>query len=222
VWKQILGIGLPSGGEFALIAIYMVIVYDIIQGFGAAAQAGFGIGGRLMQSLFLPAVAIGFATAPVVGQNFGARHGARVRQAYYTAAMLSGIVMLVITLLCHLAPARLVGIFSTDPAVVAFGSEYLRIVSWNFVASGIIFAGSSTMQGMGNTRPALAASAMRLLLFALPAYVLSRQPAFEMRHVWYLSVSSVFIHMGILLWLVHKQLDERLPKGFNMKIHEAP
>ena len=70
LWKQMLGIGLPSGGEFALIAIYMAIVYDIIAGFGAAAQAGFGIGGRIMQGLFLPAVAIGFATAPVVGQNF--------------------------------------------------------------------------------------------------------------------------------------------------------
>jgi Na+-driven multidrug efflux pump len=85
-------------------------------------------------------------------------------------------------------------------------------VSWNFVASGIIFAGSSTMQGMGNTRPALAASAMRLLLFALPAYVLSRQPTFEMRHVWYLSVASVFIHMVLLIWLIHRQFDERLPK----------
>jgi len=212
LWKQMLGIGLPSGGEFALIAIYMVVVYDIIQGFGAAAQAGFGIGGRLMQSLFLPAVAIGFATAPVVGQNFGAREGARVRQAFYTSATISGCVMLVITLLCHLAPSSLVRIFSTDPAVVAFGSEYLRIVSWNFVASGIIFAGSSTMQGMGNTRPALAASAMRLMLFALPAYVLSRQPSFEMRHVWYLSVGSVFIHLGLLIWLIHRQFDERLPK----------
>jgi len=94
--------------------------------------------------------------------------------------------------------------------VMAFGGEYLRIVSWNFMASGIIFAGSSTLQGLGNTRPALAASAMRLLLFAVPAYVLSTQPTFEMRHVWYLSVASVMIHMAILVWLVHRQFHERL------------
>jgi Na+-driven multidrug efflux pump len=148
-------------------------VYDIIAGFGAAAQAGFGIGARLMQAMFLPAVAIGFATAPVVGQNFGAGHAGRVRQTFYTAAMLSAAVMGIITLLCHIAPAVLVGGFSADPAVIAFGSEYLRIVSWNFVASGIIFAGSSALQGMGNTRPALLASSLRLVLFALPAYWLA-------------------------------------------------
>ena len=59
-----------------------VLVYDIIRPFGAAAQAGFGIGVRIMQSLFLPAVAIGFATAPVAGQNFGARLGDRVRETF--------------------------------------------------------------------------------------------------------------------------------------------
>lgn len=210
VWRQMLGIGLPSGGEFALIAIYMTIVYDIIAGFGAAAQAGFGIGGRLMQSLFLPAVAIGFATAPVVGQNFGAQQADRVRRTFYTAATLSAGIMGVITLLCHVAPDALVGAFSSDPAVVAFGSEYLRIVSWNFAASGVIFVGSSTMQGMGNTRPALLASSLRLLVFAIPAYLLSNQPEFQMRHVWYLSVASVLAHTALLVWLVHAQFVERL------------
>ena len=210
VWWQMLGIGLPSGGEFALIAVYMTIVYDIIQVFGPAAQAGFGIGVRLMQSLFLPAVAIGFATAPVVGQNFGARQPERVRQAFYTAAMMSGGVMVIITLLCHIAPAALVGVFTTDPAVITFGADYLRIVSWNFVASGIIFAGSSTLQGIGNTRPALLASTLRLVLFAVPAYILSRQPAFAMRHLWYIATGAVLIHAVVLLAVVRWQFKERV------------
>src|SRR6185503_6307080 len=191
-------------------ALYMVIVFDIIQPFGAAAQAGFGIGGRLMQSLFLPAVAIGFATSPVVGQNFGARQADRVRHAFLAAASLSACVMGVITLLCHIAPDVMVGTFSNDPAVIAFGSEYLRIVSWNFVASGIIFAGSSTLQGIGNTRPALLASSMRLVLFAVPAYLLSRQTGFQMRHVWYLATMSVWIHGVVLLLVVRWQFRERL------------
>jgi putative MATE family efflux protein len=209
-WRQMLSIGLPTGGEFAVVAIYMVLVYDIIQGFGAAAQAGFGIGARLMQSMFLPAVAIGFATAPVVGQNFGARHGDRVRHTFYTAAAMTAGVMAAMTILCQIAPAALVAAFSEDPSVVVFGAEYLRIISWNFVASGVIFAGSSALQGLGNTRPALLASVTRLVLFAVPAYWLSRQPHFEMRHVWYLSLASVFAHMALLIWLVHRQFEQKL------------
>ena len=49
-----LRIGLPAGGEFALISVYMVLVYDITRPFGTPAQAGFGIGVRVMQAL-LPA-----------------------------------------------------------------------------------------------------------------------------------------------------------------------
>jgi putative MATE family efflux protein len=210
LWRQMLAIGLPTGGEFALMAVYLALVYQIIQGFGSAAQAGFGIGVRLMQSLFLPAVAIGFATAPVVGQNFGARQADRVRRAYHSAAAMAGGVMAVTTVFCQLAPVAMIRAFSADPAVVAFGSEYLRIISWNFVASGIIFAGSSTLQGMGNTRPALMASSLRLVLFALPAFWLSRQPYFQLRYVWYLSLASVFVHVMVLMWLVRRQFDTRL------------
>jgi putative MATE family efflux protein len=210
LWKDILRIGLPAGGEFLLIATYIVLVYGIIRPFGAAAQAGFGIGARLMQSMFLPAVAIGFAAAPVAGQNYGARQGDRVRQTFYNAAGLSAAVMVGATLLCHLAPASMVAAFNADPAVVQFGVEYLQIISWNFLATGVIFVSSSVFQGLGNTIPALASSAIRIVLFALPALVLARQPGFAMRHVWYLSVASVFVQLCLNVWLLHGEFRRKL------------
>jgi putative MATE family efflux protein len=210
LWGALLKIGLPAGGEFALLSFYMVLIYDISRRFGASAQAGFGIGLRVMQSLFLPVVAIAFATAPVVGQNFGARLGARVREAFRAAAQICAAVMVVLTVLCHIAPDALVRVFSNDEAVVAFGSEYLRIVSWNFVASGLVFVSSSVFQGLGNTLPAIASSALRLLLFALPAYMLSQRPGFEMRHVWYLSVATVTLQVLINLWLLERELRAKL------------
>ncbi len=210
LWGRMLRIGLPAGGEFALMSVYMVLVYDIIRPFGAAAQAGFGIGLRVIQSLFLPTVAIAFAAAPVAGQNYGAKLGDRVRQSFYSAAAMSASVMVVLTLLCRIAPDAMVRFFNADAGVVAFGSEYLRIISWTFVASGIVFVSSSVFQGMGNTLPPLGSSSLRLFLFALPAYVLSRQPGFEMRHVWYLSVASVTVQLGLNLWLLHREFAKKL------------
>jgi putative MATE family efflux protein len=213
LWGDMLRIGLPAGGEFALISVYMVLVYDIIRPFGAAAQAGFGIGARIMQALFLPAMAIAFATAPVAGQNYGARLGDRVRQTFYSAAAMSAVVMLTLTLLCHIAPESLVRVFNGDEEVVAIGSEYLRIISWNFLAAGIVFVSSSVFQGMGNTLPSLASSALRLVLFALPAYVLSRQPGFHLRHAWYLSVAAVTAQLCVNVWLLHREFERRLPRA---------
>jgi putative MATE family efflux protein len=212
LWGAMLRIGLPAGGEFALMSVYMVFVYDIIRPFGAAAQAGFGIGIRVVQALFLPTVAIAFAAAPVAGQNFGAGLGARVRQTFYSAAAMSAAIMFALTLLCEIAPAGMIRFFNADPGVVAFGSEYLRITCWNFLASGIVFVSSSVFQGMGNTLPPLAASALRLLLFALPAYAISPQPGFQLRQVWYISVASVTVQLVVNLWLLHREFAKKLPR----------
>jgi putative MATE family efflux protein len=210
LWKRLLGIGLPAGAEFGLMAVYLLIVYIISRPFGAAAQAGFGIGLRIVQSLFMPVVALGFAVAPVAGQNFGARKGARVKQTFREGALMASGVMLVCGAVCHFMPAPLIRIFSSDPQVVAVGSEYLRITSWNFIASGIIFVASSTFQAMGNTLPALATSTMRILLVAIPAFIVSRWPGFDLRWIWYLSVGSIVVQMTASLLLLRREFRLRL------------
>src|SRR5213079_674305 len=98
IWNSLLRIGLPAGAEFILISVYVIIVYSIIRGFGAAAQAGFGVGARIMQALFLPVVALSFAVAPVVGQNFGGRRADRVRHSIYSAIGIASVMMVVLTI----------------------------------------------------------------------------------------------------------------------------
>src|SRR5438874_4825106 len=116
-----------------------MIVYALIRGFGPAAKVGFGIGARVMQALFLPVVALSFAVAPVVGQNFGGRRADRVRRSVYSGIGIASAMMLILALIVWLAPAALIRFFSNDARVIAFGSDYLKIVSLNFVAAGVVF-----------------------------------------------------------------------------------
>lgn len=210
MWAEMLKIGLPAGAEFALMAVYLAVVYTVIRPFGAPAQAGFGIGLRIMQSGFLPIVALGFAVAPVAGQNFGARHPERVRATFKAAALIATSGMALFALLTHIAPAALIGIFSDDPAVIAVGDEYLRISSWNFVASGLIFVTASMFQAMGNTIPSLVTSFTRIVVVAIPAFLLSRVPGFEMRWIWYLSVIAVALQMSLNLLVLQREFRLRL------------
>src|ERR1051326_712704 len=210
IWRAMLRIGVPAGAEFILLFFYIMIVYAIIRGFGPAAQAGFGVGARVMQALFLPVVALSFAVSPVVGQNFGGRRADRVRHSVYSAIGVASLMMLVLTLLAFLAPATLIRIFSRDPKVIAFGSEYLRIVSLNFISAGIVFVTSSIFQGIGNTLPPLFSSLTRLVVFALPALLISRTPGFEIRYLWYLSVGSIVLQMCVNLLLLRHELGKKL------------
>jgi putative MATE family efflux protein len=167
LWSDILKIGLPAGAEFALMAVYLVLVYAISRPFGAAAQAGFGIGMRILQACFLPIVALGFAVGPVAGQNFGARKADRVRATFRTAASIAAGAMLVLAAVAWFSADTMVRIFTTDAAAIAVGEEYLHIVAFNFVASGVIFVSSSMFQAMGNTIPSLITSVTSSLVTIL-------------------------------------------------------
>jgi putative MATE family efflux protein len=212
-WKRMLGIGLPAGFEFAMMAVYTAIVYTVARPFGSAAQAGFGIGTRIIQAGFMPVVALGFSVAPVAGQNFGARMASRVKATFKDAAMLASAVMVLFALLCHIAPDAMIRTFSKDAGVIAVGVGYLRIISWNYVASGLIFVTSSMFQAMGNTIPSLVASAVRITLVAIPALTLARLPAFQLQWVWYLSTAAVWVQLALSLWMLSREFERRLEFG---------
>jgi Na+-driven multidrug efflux pump len=181
--------------------------------FGAAAQAGFGVGMRIIQSGFMPVVALGMAVAPVAGQNIGARHADRVKRTFQDAALMATSVMIVFAVICLVIPKALIGVFTDDPAVLKVGSEYLRIVSFNFVASGLIFVASSMFQAMGNTIPSLITSGVRFVLSTLPIVVLVRHPAFELTWIWYLSAAMVWVHLALSMLLLRREFRRRLNFG---------
>jgi putative MATE family efflux protein len=213
LWGHMLRIGLPAGAEFALMAVYLFVVYVISRPFGAAAQAGFGIGLRVVQAGFMPVVALGFSVAPVAGQNFGARLGDRVKKTFITAAGMAAGVMTIWAILCYFWAVPMVRLFSGDPQVIAVGVEYLRIIAFTFIGSGLVFVTSSMFQALGNTLPPLAASFGRMLLTAVPALILARMPGFELRWIWYLSAATiVFQVIGVLL-LLQREYKARLGSG---------
>lgn len=210
VWKRMLTIGLPAGGEFALLFFYTGVTYWAISDFGAAAQAGFGIGSRIMQGIFLPAMAIAFVVAPVAGQNYGARQMQRVRETFRVASTQCVGVMLAVMVLCQWQPEALVGFFSKDPEVIRIGALFLHLISWNFVMSGLIFTCSGLFQALGNTVPALLSSASRLIVYAVPLIWLTSQPGYKLEHVWYLSIAASAVQMVISVTLLRKLMHRQL------------
>jgi putative MATE family efflux protein len=213
VWWDMLKIGLPAGAEFALMGLYMAVIYAITKPFGAAAQGGFTIGLRIVQSAFLPVVALGFAVAPVAGQNFAARKGDRVRAAFRAAASMAAGVMLAAATGIFLGAHSLMRIFTNDPEVIRVGVEYLRIVSVTFVLSGVTFVTSSMFQALGNTLPSLATSALRMLVSVIPAIVLSRLAGFQLTWIWYLGIAAVLLQTVANLLLLHREFRLKLDGG---------
>ncbi|MGJ8688327.1 MAG: MATE family efflux transporter [Gammaproteobacteria bacterium] len=210
IWKRMFNIGLPAGAEMLLLFVYFSAVYWLIQDFGASAQAGFSIGGRIMQSIFMPTMAIAFALGPIAGQNFGAKRFDRVRETSRRGMMLSSIVMAIVTILMQWKSDVLVGFFTTELEVIEVGSIFLQLISLNFIAQGIVFSCSGMFQGLGNTRPAMLSSIVRILVFLPFAVYLKYQPGFTINQVWYVSIASVTVQAIVSYVLVQRELRIRL------------
>ena len=209
VLARMLRIGVPPGAEFALMFLFTAVVYYVIRDFGSSAQAGYGIGSRVMQSIFLPAMAVAFSAAPLAGQNMGAGQPQRVRDTFRWAALMGSGLMALITLACQWRPEWLVQGFTNEAGVLMVATDFLRTISWNFVASGLIFTCSGMFQALGNTVPSLVSSASRLVTFAVPALWLAQRPGFQLRHVWVLSVITMTVQAGFTLWLLRRELRRR-------------
>jgi len=203
---KLLRIGVPAGGEFGLLFLMTMVSFALIRHFGADAQAGFGIGSRLLQSLLMPAMAIGVAVPAVVGQNFGGGRADRVRRTLVDALALESGVMVAMVVLCHIAPDVPVRWYTSDPATMQVAVDFLRVISWNFLAAGITFGCSGVFQGVGRTMLSLVGTAVRVTTFLAGALWLSHRPGFALTDVWHLSVIAAVLQAATSAFLVRRLL----------------
>jgi len=209
-WRQIVRIGLPSGVEFALLAFYFAFIMGMLQRFGSAPQAAFGIGMRVLQLGMMPAMAMTAAAAAIVGQNFGAGQGARVRETFRESLRLNLFAGGLFCLVFHLAPEWLIRPFSADPEVIRHGAEFLRWISWNLLAISVVFACGGVFAGLGNTMPSLLGSAARIGFIVVVAFLLSPQRSFAPHWLWALSVIGTLLQLALNAGLLRRELKLKL------------
>ena len=158
----------------------------------------------------MPALAVALAAGPIAGQNFGAGNGPRVRETFVKSALITSVVMIGFITPAQLKPELLLAGFSNDEETMAIAYLFLRIISLNMVAQGLIFTCSSMFQGLGNTKPVLLSSATRVFTYSLPAIWLSTRPGFRMEYVWYLSIAATTLQAALSLWLLRREFRKRL------------
>jgi Na+-driven multidrug efflux pump len=124
--------------------------------------------------------------------------------------IMSGAVMLCLTLMCQVNSTWLVQGFSTDTQVVQIAATFLEFISWNFVPSAVIFTCSGLFQAMGNTWPAMFSTATRILTFVIPVIWVSGTQDFYIEQVWILSVAAVALQALLSYLLLQREFRHRL------------
>ena len=200
--KRSLAIGLPSGLTYFLLALNMLITYRVVSVFGTAALASIGIGFRIIQSIYMPVVAVTSAMAAIVGQNYGAGHYVRIQKTLRAGWTISSGVMIAGAILCWLFPGFLIGIFSNDKDVLHYGVIYLTIMSLGNVFVGTIMTTSAVFQGLGKTYPSFIAAVFDNALFAVFVFTLPGLFGWGIQAVWWIKLATAGVEMFLVAeWL---------------------
>lgn len=167
--KRLYGVGIPATLNMALPSFLISVLNGILAGFSETYVLVLGVYYKLQTFIYLSANGIVQGIRPLVGYNYGAGEGKRVRSIYKTALTLSAIIMVFGTAVSWLIPGNLFGLFTTNPDTLALGTQALRIISIGFIISAVSVTTSGSLEGMGMGMPSLVISLMRYAIVIMPA-----------------------------------------------------
>jgi putative MATE family efflux protein len=174
LFRDILRIGLLASLTSIMTNVTIALTTGLVGAFGPAAIAGYGVGNRLEYLLIPLAFGFGGPLVALVGTNLGAGKSDRALRAAWIGGWICFALTEAIGLAAALFPAAWLGLFDRDPAMIAAGSEYLRIVGPFYGFFGLGMALYFASQGAGALTWPLLGGVSRLIIAVGGGYLLLR------------------------------------------------
>jgi putative MATE family efflux protein len=171
-------------GQMIIAMTSWIFLMRILAGIGSEAVAGATIAFRIMMFTMMPAWGFSNAAATLVGQNLGAGNPSRAESTVWNIGTYNMFYLILVSLVYFFYHFELMALFTTEPAVIRIGGEWLRILSYSYVVYGWWMVATQAFNGAGDTRtPTL----INLVFFWMIQIPLS----------WWLAVELHWDHSGV-------------------------
>ncbi len=148
LWKM-MKIGLPAGIQGASFSISNVLIQSSINSFGAVAMAGNTAAANIEGFVNMGMDSFSQAALSFTGQNLGAGKPKRVNRIMALCLIMSCGTGLLLGVTATLFGPQLLGIYSSDPQVIAAGLTRMRINCVFQFAGGLMGVMVGVLRGMG-------------------------------------------------------------------------
>ncbi len=202
--RLFLRIGLPSSFGQAVSALGFTVLQGLVNSFGTAVIAAFGVGNRLIGLFNMPAMGISRATTSLVGQRLGAKDPEGARQVVVLSILAIQVFLLPAMTLAFFYGSSFIRFFVDDPQTMRYGAQLFRVVAPSVVFFGFFHSTIGAFQGAGDTKPVMYLNIARLWALRLPvayglAYVIGIGPG----SIWWAMFVSNMITAVVSLYYFH-------------------
>lgn len=199
---RLLRIGLPIGLGQMGTSLGFTMMIGIVNSFGSAVTAAFGVGNRIIHMAMVPAMGLSQANATAVGQNLGAGRIDRASRSVRSSLFLIGLILVPLTTLMFFFGGTISRIFVNDPAVIELGRTMFRVTTPSVLVFGFLMVIMGSFQGSGHTVPIMVLNLSRLWLLRIPgAYLLAFTFGMGPMGIWWaMFISNTVTTMAGALW----------------------
>ena len=170
---QIARIGIPIALQDGLIQVAFIVITIIANRRGLSDAAAVGIVEKIISFLFLVPSSMLSTVSALGAQNIGAGKPERAIQTLRYAIFITVGFGVIISVTIQFAAAPVVGLFTTDAAVVVLGTQYIRGYIWDCIFAGIHFSFSGYFCACGRSELSFVHNITAIVLVRVPGVYLT-------------------------------------------------
>jgi putative MATE family efflux protein len=200
-WRM-LQIGAPASISMIARPLSTFLLLKVIASFGTAAIAAFGIALRSFSVNWIPYSGINAAVATLVGQSLGARNVREAERVVLRGFAMTTLLGVAFCVVYYTWSSQIILAFDSEPAVLAAGEPFLKLMALSFLFSAPMFPLVSAMNGAGDTKPPMITAFLANWPVKLPlSYVLALPLGYGIDGVWIgMFASIIFEAVVMFVW----------------------
>ena len=199
-WKQVLHVGLPAIASNLIAPVSSALVTALVSTYGQEAVAAYGLAGRIEALVIVLLMALGGATAPYVGQNYGAKKFDRLVDGFKFSARFALFYSIFCILLLYFISSTILGVFTDNEDVIRLAMIQLMICPWGYGFLGLASICNGSFNAFGRPLPAMTISISRTLVIYVPlAYLLAYYFGFQGIHIAQV-LANIFAGCVAIVW----------------------
>lgn len=201
----ICAVGIPASIQNLLNVTGMTVLNNFTAAFGSDAVAAMGISQKL--NMIPVQIALGFSQGimPLVGYNYASGDVGRMKKTILFAGKIIAAFMAAVTVGYYIGAGRLSSLFMENPAVVEYGTKFLRGLCLAMPFLCMDFLGVGVFQSCGLGKNALLFAILRKIVLEIPAlFILNKLfPLYGLAYAQFsaeivLAVAAILVMCGII------------------------